>query len=95
MRTEDTMGRGLRRGELTVDDVIAAFQADDVAVTPVTAAPEGETWQSVEETGAGSQLFGDLMNAGATAEQQATIATEIERARTEGRTMDKVFGWPS
>jgi hypothetical protein len=90
------MGRGLRRGELSVDDVIAAFQADDVAVTPVTATPEeGETWQSVEEVGAGSTLFGDLVNAGATDEQQATIAAEIERARTEGRTKDKVFGWPT
>lgn len=94
MRTEDTMGRGLRRGELTVADVIAAFAADDVAVTPVTAPPEDgvETWQSVEETGAGSQLLGDVRRAGGTPEQVVLLGNEIQRARDEDRTIDKVFG---
>jgi hypothetical protein len=94
MKTEDMMGSGLRTGSLTVDQVIAEFQADNVAVTPVTAVgEEGDTWQSVEERGAGSQLFNDLANTDATPEQLDVIAAEIQRARDEGRTMDKVFGW--
>ncbi len=94
MKTEDMMGSGLRDGTLTVDQVIAEFQANNVAVTPVTeVTDEGDTWQSVEERGAGSQLFNDLANTDMTPEQDAVISAEIQRARDEGRTIDKVFGW--
>jgi hypothetical protein len=95
VKTEDMMGSGLRTGTLTVDQVIAEFQADNVAVTPVTIHddPEGPTWQSVEEQGAGSTLFSDLANAGATAEQMTTVGNEIQRARDERRTIDVIFNW--
>jgi hypothetical protein len=88
------MGHGLRTKTMTVDDVIAAFKADDVCVYPVTVhPPEGPTWQSVEEQGAGSTLFSDLANAGATAEQMTTVGDEIQRARDERRTIDVIFNW--
>lgn len=96
MNTEDDLGAALSDGTMTVDDVVAAMQGDDVIVYDAMNLTEGsETWQEVEDLGAGSTLFADLHNAGATPEQMDEIGAHIERARSEGRTMAKYYGWPT
>lgn len=96
MQTEDDLGAALRDGSMTVDDVVAALTGDDVVVYPAMGLTEGEeTWQEVEELGAGSTLFADLYKAGATPEQMDEVGAQIERARAEGRTLDQFYGWPT
>ena len=95
MKTEDEIGRDVRKGTMTVDEAVTAFQGDDVVVYPEMGLTEGqETWEEVEELGAGSTLFADLRRAGATREQMDEVGAQIVRARAEGRTVDKVYGWP-
>lgn len=94
MYTEDDLGDAVRDGSMTVDQVIEAFQGQDVVVYPAVGVAEGtEMWADVEDMGAGSTLFTDLTTAGATTEQMDEIGAQIERARNEGRTLDKVYGW--
>lgn len=94
MQTEDDLGKAVRQGTMTVDEVVAALSGDDVVVYPAMGLTEGsETWQEVEELGTGSTLFGDLQNAGATLEQMDEVGAQIERARQEGRTLDQFYGW--
>lgn len=92
--TEDDLGDGLRDGTMTVDEVVALYQGDEVVVYPAVGVAEGtETWADVEDMGAGSSVFHDLHRAGATEEQMDEIGANVERLRAEGRTMDVVFGW--
>lgn len=94
MYTEDDIGRGLRTGEMTVDEAVTLFQGDEVVVYPPVGVAEGtEMWADVEDMGAGSTIFADLTKAGATPEQMDDIGTNIERLRATGRTLDKVYGW--
>lgn len=96
MMTEDDIARDIRMGALTVDDAVGLFAADpsEVIVYPPVGVAEGtETWADVEDMGAGSTLFADLQKAGATPEQMDEIGAQIERARSEGRTLDRVYGW--
>ena len=94
MLTEDDIGRQLRTGEMTVDQALTVFQGQDVVVyPPVGVTEDTATWADVEDMGAGSTMFADLRNAGATEEQMDEIGAHIERARSEGRTLDKVYGW--
>jgi len=96
MQTEDDLGAGLRDRTLTVDDVITAFQGDEVVVYDAMNLVEGEeTWQDVEDLGGGSTLFSDLHFAGASPEQMDEVGAQIERARMEGRTMSAFYGWPT
>jgi hypothetical protein len=79
---------------MTVDQVVAAVQGDEVVVYPPVGVQEGtEMWADVEDMGAGSTLFADLHKAGATMEQMDEIGANIERLRAAGRTLDKVYGW--
>jgi len=94
MLTEDDLARAVRTGEMSIADVVAAFDGDDVVVYPPVGALEGtETWADVEDMGAGSTLFADLQTAGATPDQMDAIGTNIERLRATGRTLDKVYDW--
>jgi hypothetical protein len=94
MYTEDDLGRELRTGAMTVDQVVTLFQGDEVVVYPPVGVAEGtEMWADVEDMGAGSTIFADLTKAGATPEQMDDIGTNIERLRATGRTLDKVYGW--
>jgi hypothetical protein len=91
--TEDDLGKALNDGTMSVDDVIAAVSGEDeVYVYPAMDLVEGdETWQDVEELGAGSTLFADLRKAGATDDQMDEVGAHIVRLREAGRTIDKVF----
>ena len=94
MITEDDVARQVRTGEMTVDQAVEAAQSDDFVAYPAVGVAEGaEMWADVEDMGAGSTLFTDLTTAGATAEQMDEVGAQIERARMEGRTLDKVYGW--
>lgn len=87
----DDVGQQLRSTTLSVDRAIQLFADNQVVVYPVV---EGvQTWQSVEENATGSTIFTDLHNAGATPEQMDQINAEIDRARLEGRTIDKAYEW--
>lgn len=95
MLTEDDLGAGLLDGSLTVADVVRLISTDDVVVYPaVNVKPRTEMWADVEDMGAGSTLFSDLAKAGATSEQMDEVGAQVERLRAEGRTLDKVYGWP-
>lgn len=94
MKTEDDIAQAVRTGEMTVTDAVTAAQGDDFVVYPAVGVAEGtEMWADVEDMGAGSTLFADLHKAGATSDQMDEIGAQIERARAEGRTLDKVYGW--
>lgn len=94
MYTEDDLGRELRDGSMSVEAALDAFAADQVLVYAAMNLTEGEeTWQDVEDLGAGSTLFSDLHFAGATPVQMDAVGAQIERARSEGRTLDQVYGW--
>jgi len=92
--TEDDIGKAVRKGTMTIDEVVTAFQGTGVIVYPDMKLTEGqETWEQVEELGSGSTMFAALQTAGATPEQLDEIGTQIVRLRAIGSTMDKVFGW--
>ncbi len=94
MQTEDDIAKAVRKGTMTLDEVVTAFQGTDVVVYPAMNLTEGqETWEQVEELGAGSTMFAALQTAGATPEQLEEIGTQIVRLRAIGNTMDQVFGW--
>lgn len=94
MLTEDDVARDVRKGTMSVDEVVTAFQGNDVVVYPATDLVEGEeTWEQIEERGSGSTMFAALQTAGATPAQIDEIGTQIVRLRAIGNTMDKVFGW--
>ena len=94
MMTEDDIARDVRKGTMTIDQVVTAFQGNDVVVYPAMNLVEGEeTWEQVEELGSGSTMFAALQTAGATPEQMTEIGTQIVRLRERGNTMNKVFGW--
>ena len=96
--TEDDLGKALREGSMTVDQVMAAVAGEtdeQVFVYPPVNPTEGsETWEEVEEMGAASTLFADLRKAGATDEQMDQVGADIARLRAAGHTLDKVFEWP-
>jgi len=94
MQTEDDVAKAVDQGTMTLDEVVAAFQGNDMVVYPDAKLVEGEeTWQQVEERASGSTMFASLQKAGATPEQIDEIGTQIVRLRAIGNTMDKVFGW--
>lgn len=93
MVTEDDVGDALRAGTMTVDEAVAAYQSDEMFVYAAVNAVEGtETWADVEEMGSGSTVIADLRNAGASDAQVYEVGSQIERARSEGRTLDRMFG---
>ena len=94
MLTEDDLGKALREGTMTVDDVVAAVAGEDqVFVYPIVPTVTGDaTWDEQGEAESGSTLFTDLAAAGATQDQMDQIGTDIERLRAAGHTIDKVFG---
>jgi len=94
MQTEDDIARDVRKGVMTIDEAVAAFQGDDVVVYPAMNLTEGEeTWEQVEELGGGSTMFAALQAAGATPEQMDEIGANIERLRAQGQTLDQQYGW--
>ena len=94
MYTEDDVGTAVANGTITVDEAIALFDSQQVAVYPAVGVKEGtEMWADVEDMGAGDTLFAELHKAGATPAQMDEVGAQIERARSEGRTLDQVFGW--
>lgn len=88
MRTEDEIGRDLRKGVITLEQAIAEFDGDDVLVYgPAPIDPATAMWDEVEDAGAGpAVLFAAMRKAGATDEQLTAVGTNIERLRAAGNT---------
>lgn len=87
MLTEDDVAARLRRGDMTVDQAVAAFDADDQVLVYAASGldPDTATWDQVEDAASGSaDLFSALRAAGASDDQMDRIGANIERLRASG-----------
>jgi hypothetical protein len=91
--TEDRVANLIFKREIDVPTVLQLFYNGDVLVYAATGIQDDATWDEIENRGSNtSGIFHELRMAGADEADMNEVGIQIQRARDEGRTIEKHYG---
>jgi hypothetical protein len=93
--SEDQVANALFKGEINVAAVLQLFYDGNVIVYDALNLDRNTaSWDEIEAEGANtSGLFHELRMAGADEDDMQEVGIQIQRARDEGRTIEKHYGY--